>query len=180
MLIMNELQEKILNSIQRDFPITGRPFADLAGQLDSSEDEIIAAAKTAQAHEFILALPEQYDTQVNQRGVNLSGGQKQRIAIARALLTDPKILILDDSTSSVDVETESKIQDALDEIMQERTSFVVAQRISTVLNADKILVLEKGKVVAEGTHAELIDCSEIYKEIYDSQLGAGLDLEKAG
>ena len=117
---------------------------------------------------------------MNQRGVNLSGGQKQRIAIARALLTEPKILILDDSTSSVDVETESKIQDALNEIMQERTSFVVAQRISTVLNADKILVLEKGKVVAEGTHAELIDSSEIYKEIYDSQLGAGLDLEKAG
>jgi ATP-binding cassette subfamily B protein len=148
------------------------------GKPDASEEEIIAAAQAAQAHEFIFELPDQYDTQVNQRGVNLSGGQKQRIAIARALLTRPKILIMDDSTSSVDVETESKIQEKLEEIMKGRTSFVVAQRISTVLNADKILVLEKGRIVAEGNHAELIGSSDIYKEIYESQLGAGLNMEK--
>jgi ATP-binding cassette subfamily B multidrug efflux pump len=149
------------------------------GKPDASDEEIIAAAQAAQAHEFILELPDQYDTQVKQRGVNLSGGQKQRIAIARAILTQPKILIMDDSTSSVDVETENKIQEKLEEIMNGRTSFVVAQRISTVLNADKILVLEKGQIVAEGTHAELISSSDIYKEIYDSQLGAGLNMEKA-
>jgi ATP-binding cassette subfamily B protein len=148
------------------------------GKPDASDDEVISAAQAAQAHEFILDLPDQYETQVNQRGVNLSGGQKQRIAIARALLTRPKILIMDDCTSSVDVETESKIQENLDEIMKGRTSFVVAQRISTVLNADKILVLEKGRIVAEGTHQELMDSSSIYKEIYDSQLGVGLNLTR--
>jgi len=148
------------------------------GKPDATDQEMIAAAKVAQAHDFILELPDQYDTQVNQRGVNLSGGQKQRIAIARALLPQPKILIMDDSTSSVDVETESKLQSALDEVMKGKTNFVVAQRISTVLNADKIVVLDKGKIVAEGTHKELISSSDIYKEIYDSQLGAGLELEK--
>jgi len=148
------------------------------GKSEANEDEIVAAAKAAQAHGFIMDLPDQYDTHVNQRGVNLSGGQKQRIAIARALLPQPKILIMDDSTSSVDVETESKIQVVLDQVMEGKTSFVVAQRISTVLNADKILVLDKGKIVAQGTHTELLGSSKIYKEIYDSQLGAGLDIEK--
>jgi len=108
---------------------------------------------------------------VGQRGVNLSGGQKQRIAIARALLVQPKVLILDDSTSAVDVETEAKIQAALEELMAGRTSFVIAQRISTVLNADKIVVLDRGQIAAEGTHAELMASSPIYREIYESQLG---------
>jgi ATP-binding cassette subfamily B protein len=148
------------------------------GRTDADDQEVIAAAKSAQAHDFIMELPDQYDTQVKQRGVNLSGGQKQRIAIARALLTEPRILILDDSTSSVDVETESKIQAALDQKMDSSTIFMVAQRISTVLNADKILVIDEGKVAAEGTHHELMQDDGIYKEIYDSQLGAGLDLEK--
>ena len=143
------------------------------GHPDASEDEVVAAAKAAQAHDFITTLPNGYDTHIEERGVNLSGGQKQRIAIARALITQPKILILDDSTSSVDVETETKIQNALDEIMRNRTSFVVAQRISTVLNADKIVVLDKGKIAAQGTHAELMQNSPIYQEIYDSQLGNG-------
>ncbi|MCK4583058.1 ATP-binding cassette domain-containing protein, partial [Candidatus Bathyarchaeota archaeon] len=110
---------------------------------------------------------------VGQRGVNLSGGQKQRLAIARALLVKPAILILDDSTSAVDVATEIKIEEALEELMQDRTSFIIAQRISTVLNADKILVLDDGTIAAEGTHEELIQSSPIYKEIYDSQLGDG-------
>jgi ATP-binding cassette subfamily B protein len=109
----------------------------------------------------------------------LSGGQKQRIAIARALLTRPKILILDDSTSSVDVETETKIQDALDEQMYRHNSLMVAQRISTVLKADKIVVIDKGRIVAQGTHKELMQSSPIYQEIYDSQLGNGIHLEEA-
>lgn len=142
------------------------------GKPDASDDEVIAAAKAAQAHEFIMQLPNGYDTRIEERGVNLSGGQKQRIAIARAVILRPKILILDDSTSSVDVETETKIQDALQEIMAGRTSFVVAQRISTVLRADKIIVIDMGQIVAEGTHAELIRTSPIYQEIYESQLGS--------
>jgi ATP-binding cassette subfamily B protein len=145
------------------------------GRPDASQAEVEAAAQAAQAHDFILQLPRGYDTHVHERGVNLSGGQKQRLAIARALATRPKILILDDSTSAVDVETETKIQDALAELMRGRTSFVVAQRISTVLTADKILVLEKGRVAAEGTHTELMQTSDIYREIYDSQLGGGLE-----
>ena len=124
-------------------------------------------------HDFIRELPEGYDTPIAQRGVNLSGGQKQRIAIARAILCHPRILILDDSTSAVDVETESKIQAALDELMKGCTNFVVAQRISTVLNADKIVVLDRGRVVAQGTHTQLIKSSPVYKEIFDSQLGDG-------
>jgi ATP-binding cassette subfamily B multidrug efflux pump len=141
------------------------------GRPNAKDEEVITVAKAAQAHDFIQDLPEGYDTRVEQRGVNLSGGQKQRIAIARALLTRPQILILDDSTSAVDVETETKIQAALDELMENCTSFIVAQRISTVLNADKIVVIDRGRVIAEGTHADLIASSPIYQEIYDSQLG---------
>jgi ATP-binding cassette subfamily B protein len=148
------------------------------GRPGASDEEVIAAAKAAQAHDFILKLPNGYDTHVEERGVNLSGGQKQRIAIARALVTQPKILILDDSTSSVDVETETKIQDVLQEIMRGRTSFVVAQRISTVLKADKIIVVDKGQIVAQGTHAELMQTSPIYREIFDSQLGDGSSIRE--
>jgi ATP-binding cassette subfamily B protein len=145
---------------------------------NASEEEVIAAAKAAQAHDFITHLPNGYDTRVEERGVNLSGGQKQRIAIARALLLKPAILILDDSTSSVDVETETRIQDAMKSWLKDSTSFVVAQRISTVLHADKILVLDEGKIVAQGTHNELMQSSPVYQEIYASQLGEGLKLEE--
>jgi ATP-binding cassette subfamily B multidrug efflux pump len=147
------------------------------GRPEASEDEIIAVAKAAQAHDFILELPDGYETHIEQRGVNLSGGQKQRIAIARALLIHPKILILDDSTSSVDVETENKIQASIKNSSHDCTIFIVAQRISTVLNADKIIVIDKGCIVAEGTHNELMLSSPIYREIYDSQLGDGLNAE---
>ncbi|MBT3284104.1 ABC transporter ATP-binding protein [Candidatus Bathyarchaeota archaeon] len=143
------------------------------GRPEASEEEMLIASKAAQAHEFITGFPDGYDTMVGQRGVNLSGGQKQRVAIARALLVKPKILILDDSTSAVDIETETLIENALEELMADTTSFIIAQRISTVLNADKILVLDEGKIVAEGNHAQLMDTSPIYKEIYDSQLGEG-------
>jgi ATP-binding cassette subfamily B multidrug efflux pump len=146
----------------------------------ASDEEVIAAAKAAQAHDFIVELSQGYDTHIEERGTNLSGGQKQRIAIARALLTKPKILILDDSTSSVDVETETKIQDALESQMRQHTSLVVAQRISTVLKADKIVVIDNGRVAAEGTHQELMQTSPIYQEIYESQLGGGFHLEESG
>ncbi len=150
------------------------------GRPEATDEEVIAAAKAAQAHDFIMELPDGYDTQIKARGVNLSGGQKQRVSIARALLLKPEILILDDSTSAVDVETEGKIQDALDELMVGRTSFVVAQRISTVLNADKIVVLDKGEIKAIGNHETLMVDSPIYKEIYDTQLGDGFTYEDAG
>jgi ATP-binding cassette subfamily B protein len=146
------------------------------GKPEASDEEVIAAAKTAQAHDFIISFPKGYDTEVGQRGAGLSGGQKQRISIARAILVKPRILILDDSTSSVDVETEALIQEALENVMQNRTSFIIAQRISSVLKADKILVLERGRIVAEGRHQELIEASEIYREIYNSQLGGGIRL----
>ena len=147
------------------------------GKPDAGEDEVIAAAKAAQAHDFIMGLANGYETRIEERGVNLSGGQKQRLAIARALLLRPDILILDDSTSSVDVETETKIQDAMKSWLKDSTSFVVAQRISTVLHADKILVVDEGRIVAEGTHGELMKTSKVYQEIYDSQLGGGVKLE---
>jgi len=140
------------------------------GRPNASDEEVIEAAKAAAAHDFILNFPDGYQTPVGERGTTLSGGQKQRIAIARALLLNPHILILDDSTSSVDVATEVTIQRALDRLMEGRTSFVIAQRISTVLNADQILVLDKGRIVARGAHADLLETNPIYAEIYRSQL----------
>ncbi|MHB0857798.1 MAG: ABC transporter ATP-binding protein [Anaerolineae bacterium] len=140
------------------------------GRPDASDEDIQAAAIAAEAHDFIMAFHEGYSTRVGERGVTLSGGQKQRVAIARALLLDPRILILDDATSSVDLSTELRIQKALERLMEGRTSFVIAQRVSTVLNADQILVLEGGELVARGKHEELLESSETYAEIYSSQL----------
>jgi ATP-binding cassette subfamily B multidrug efflux pump len=161
------LQESVLFSgTVRDNIRYGRP--------EASDAEVVAAAKMAQAHGFIAGLPDGYDTLIGQRGVNLSGGQKQRIAIARALLAQPSVLILDDSTSAVDVETEAKIQAALDHLPARQTRVVVAQRISSVLNADVILVIDDGRVVAQGTHSDLLAGSPLYREIYESQLGNGM------
>jgi ATP-binding cassette subfamily B protein len=140
------------------------------GKPDASQAEIESAAKAAAAHDFIMSFPDGYNTHVGERGTTLSGGQKQRVAIARALLLNPRILILDDSTSSVDLNTEAQIQSALEVLMKGRTSFVIAQRISTVVNADKIIVLDKGEIVAEGKHNDLMEDSPIYAEIYNSQL----------
>jgi ATP-binding cassette subfamily B protein len=140
------------------------------GKPDATLDEIQKAAQAAAAHDFIMSFPDGYDTHVGERGTTLSGGQKQRVAIARALLLGPRILILDDSTSSVDLTTEAQIQRALETLMQGRTSFVIAQRIGTVINADKILVLDKGEIVAQGKHADLMEEEPIYAEIYNSQL----------
>ncbi|MDE0430132.1 MAG: ABC transporter ATP-binding protein [Caldilineaceae bacterium] len=139
------------------------------GRPDAPLEEVIGAAQAAQAHEFVMRMPEGYESMVEARGANLSGGQKQRIAIARALLTSPAVLILDDSTSSVDLDTELQLQLALQESLSETTTFVIAQRISSVVDADLILVLEDGKIGARGTHEELLATSEIYQEIYFSQ-----------
>lgn len=160
------LQEAVLFSgTVRDNIRYGRP--------EASDEEVVAAAKAAQAHDFIMSFPEGYDTMIGQRGVNLSGGQKQRLAIARALLIKPRILIFDDSTSAVDVETAARLQETLAQIATDATRFIVAQRVSSVLNADKIVVLDRGQVAAIGTHAELLASSPIYREIYQSQLGNG-------
>ncbi len=141
------------------------------GKPDADISDIVRAAQAAQADDFIMEFSDGYETLVGERGVGLSGGQKQRIAIARALLIDPKILILDDSTSSVDAETEYKIQTALEELMVGRTSFIIAQRISTVRNADQILLLDQGELVAQGQHKELLETSELYAEILETQFG---------
>ena len=148
------------------------------GRPQATDAEVEAAARAAAAHDFIVSFPDGYETAVGERGTTLSGGQKQRVAIARALLTDPRILILDDSTSNVDVATEVLIQNALDQLMEDRTSFVIAQRISTVVNADQILVLDKGRIVDRGTHEELMATSAIYTDIYHSQLVEDAVLEE--
>jgi ATP-binding cassette subfamily B protein len=135
------------------------------GRPDASPEEIRRAAERAQAAGFIEALPDGYDTRVGERGLTLSGGQRQRIAIARALLADPRILILDDATSSVDATTEREIKAALREAMEGRTTFVIAHRLSTIALADDIVVLEKGRVAARGTHDELLTRSPLYHEI---------------
>jgi len=140
------------------------------GRSDATDEEIFAAAKAAQAHDFIVKFSEGYETLVGERGVTLSGGQRQRIAIARALLMDPRILILDDSTSSVDTQTERLIQEALDRLMEGRTTFVIAHRLATVRRADLILVMADGRIVQRGRHDELLAEGGLYKEIYDLQL----------
>ncbi len=140
------------------------------GRPSASQEEIEAAARAAQAHDFIVGFPAGYNTLIGERGVGLSGGQRQRIAIARALILDPALLILDDSTSAVDAETEYQIQQALQRLMANRTSFIIAQRISTVRNASQILLIDQGKLVAQGTHEELMESSGLYCELLESQM----------
>ncbi|GAB4574092.1 MAG: ABC transporter ATP-binding protein [Anaerolineae bacterium] len=157
------LQESLLFSATiRENIAFGRP--------DASEEDILAAAKAANAHDFIMEFPDGYETLVGERGVTLSGGQRQRIAIARALVMNPCILILDDSTSSVDTQTEYQIQQALQKLMKGRTTFVIAQRLTTVQHADQIVVLEQGRIVEQGTHAELLALGGVYHQIYHLQL----------
>lgn len=169
-----ELRRNIAMALQNAILFSGTVADSIRfGRPEASDEDVIAAAKAAQAHDFIMEKEDGYQSRVEQRGANFSGGQKQRLAIARAICVNPRILIFDDSTSAVDVETEAEIQKALEELMVDRTSFVVAQRISTVLRADKIIVLENGRIAAEGTHDELIGTSPIYQAIYHSQLGDG-------
>ena len=167
-----DLRAGIGVALQETILFSGSVRENIAfGRQDALMDEVIKAAKAAQAHDFISAMPQGYDSPVEAGGANLSGGQKQRIAIARALLIQPGILVFDDSTSAVDMETERKIQAALDELARHCTTFIIAQRITSVLHADQILVLDGGRITARGKHQDLLRRSEIYREIYQSQLG---------
>jgi ATP-binding cassette subfamily B protein len=139
------------------------------GKPEATDQEVMEAAKAAHIHDFITSLPQGYDSVIGERGVGLSGGQKQRVAIARALLMDARILLLDESTSSVDVETEMRIQEAFSRLLEDRTAFVIAQRLSTVRNADWIIVLDKGSIAEQGTHEELLNKGGIYTSIYNLQ-----------
>ena len=168
---LNSLRDQIGIVLQETTLFAATVGENIAfGDPDASQEEVVAAAKAAQAHDFISAMPDGYEALVGERGSTLSGGQKQRVAIARALLKDPRILILDDATSSVDTETERLIQKALANLMKGRTSFVIAQRLSTVRMADQILVLDEGEIVARGTHETLLERSGLYAEIYEQQL----------
>ena len=143
------------------------------GKPAASDAEIIAAAKSANAHEFVTRFPEQYATVVGERGIKLSGGQRQRIAIARAILKDPAILILDEATSSLDSESEKSVQEALENLMKGRTSFVIAHRLSTVRKADKIVVIDKGMVIESGSHQQLMKSNGLYRRLNDMQFEFG-------
>ena len=172
---LKEYRLKILRSeigvvLQETFLFSSTIKANIAyGRPDATMEEIIAAAKCAEANDFIMELPDGYDTMLGERGMGLSGGQKQRIAIARAICTDPAILILDDSTSAVDMETEFQIQRALREVMKGRTTFIIAHRISSLKHADEILVLDNGKVIERGTHEQLVAGNGPYQRIYNIQ-----------
>ncbi|NSW89178.1 MAG: ABC transporter ATP-binding protein [Firmicutes bacterium] len=169
---LEELRKNIGVVLQESILFTGTIMDNIRwGCEEASEEEVIEAAKAAQAHNFIMEFPDKYNTVLGQRGVNVSGGQKQRISIARALLKKPAILIMDDSTSAIDMETEARIQSALKNLMKNSTCFVIAQRISTVMEADRIIVLEDGKIVDMGTHEELLQTCRVYQDIYNSQLG---------
>lgn len=176
---MESLRSQIGIVLQETNLFSGSIRENIAfGRPDAQMEDIIAAAKVAEAHDFIMSFPTGYDTSVGERGATLSGGQKQRIAIARAVLLNPRILIMDDSTSSVDFLTEQRIQRALDQLVEGRTSFIIAQRISTVLQADQIIILEKGSIVARGKHEELLENSPEYAEIFASQLVEDIPMAK--
>jgi subfamily B ATP-binding cassette protein MsbA len=167
----DSVRAQIAQVFQENFLFAGTVKENIRfGRADAGDDDIIAAARAANAHDFITALEKGYDTEVGERGAKLSGGQKQRIALARAILRDPKILILDEATSALDSDSEAAIQDALQRLMVGRTSFIIAHRLSTVLNADEILVLSDGRLIERGTHAQLLsNGSGVYRRLYERQ-----------
>jgi ATP-binding cassette subfamily B protein len=174
-----DVRDVTLTSLRREIGVIAQdPFLFSAtvreniafGRPDASAEDVERAATLAQAHEFIAALPEGYDTVIGERGITLSGGQRQRVAIARALVVDPRILILDDATASVDATTESKIRDGLREAMRGRTTIIIAHRLSTIALADEVIVLDDGRVVARGAHDDLVGTNEVYREIHDHGL----------
>jgi subfamily B ATP-binding cassette protein MsbA len=144
------------------------------GNRDATDEEAIAACQAADLHDFIDELPDGYETMIGEEGIKLSGGQKQRLALARALVTDPQILILDDVTSALDGETEARVQDALRRVQEGRTTFIIAHRLSSVVDADRIVVMEEGKIVDEGSHAELVGRPGIYRDLYEEQFKSAL------
>jgi len=175
---IKELRQRVAVVLQETILFSGTIRDNIKwGKPDATEEEIIAAAKAAQAHDFIMELPKQYDTELGQRGVNVSGGQKQRISIARALIQNPDIIIFDDSTSAVDSLTEKNIRQGMKETHAACTKFIIAQRISSIRHADKILLLGGGKIVAQGNHKHLMETSEDYQEIYASQMKKGVMAE---
>jgi ATP-binding cassette subfamily B protein len=176
---LKALRDQVAVVLQKNELFSGTIKDNLRwGSRDATEEEMMKACKLAQAHEFISAFPNGYDTWIEQGGTNVSGGQKQRICIARALLKKPKVLILDDSTSAVDTRTDAMIRKAFREFIPETTKIIIAQRVSSVMDADKIVILDGGRIEAIGTHTELLKSSEIYREVYTSQTkGGGLDAE---
>jgi ABC-type multidrug transport system fused ATPase/permease subunit len=183
----NDVRDVTLASLRREIGVIAQdPFLFSAtvreniafGRPEASDEEVERAARLAQAHDFVAALPDEYETVIGERGITLSGGQRQRIAIARALLIDPRILILDDATASVDATTESKIRDGLREAMRGRTTIIIAHRLSTIALADEIVVLDDGRVAARGTHDDLAETNEVYREIYEHGLLEGLVSEE--
>lgn len=170
-----ELRNKIAIVPQKSTLFTGTLIDNIRwGNENASKEEVEIAALIAEAHSFISSFPEGYNTKIGQGGVNLSGGQKQRVSIARALVKKPEILILDDSTSAVDVATESKIREALKTYSKDMTCIIIAQRITSVMSTDKIIVLDNGKIVGNGPHDKLIQSCEVYQDIFRSQIGKEL------
>ena len=173
---MEALRNQVAVVLQKNILFSGTVKENLRwGNPDATDEEMIAACKQAQAHDFITAHPEGYDRFIEQGGANVSGGQKQRLCIARALLKKPKILILDDSTSAVDTQTDALIRKAFREELPDITKLIIAQRVASVQDADLILVMDNGRIAAQGTHAELLETSEIYREVFESQTKGGKD-----
>jgi ABC-type multidrug transport system fused ATPase/permease subunit len=169
-LTLASLRDQIGMVAQEPFLFNGTVRENLAyGRLEAGDEEVEAAARAAHAHEFIAAMPEGYQTLIGERGVKLSGGQKQRLAIARALLKDPPMIILDEATSNIDSETEVQIQDALDRLIVDRTTLIIAHRLSTLRSVDRIIVLDRGRIVETGRHDELLERRGLYATLYDAQ-----------
>ena len=175
---LDTLRNSVAMVLQKNELFSGTISENLRwGNENATDDEIKHACELAQADEFVSAMPDGYNTYIEQGGTNVSGGQKQRLCIARALLKNPKVLILDDSTSAVDTHTDALIQKGLSQYMPDTTKIIIAQRISSVQNADKILVFDNGRIVAQGTHDELLKSCDIYREVYESQQKGGNDDE---